>query len=208
MAKPVGCYLRVSTEDQSHDSQRGELTRWLTRHGIDPARVEWYVDTWTGRELSRPDFDRLKADVAAGRLSTVLVYKLDRLSRDLLDAMTVLSAWCKAGVRVASATEPVDVTGPFGKLLASVMIGVAEIELNNIRDRQRSGIAEARARGAYKGRKPGALKASDGRDRARELRSRGFKNHEIAKQLGVSTVTVWRYLNDPADGVPVLVKGE
>lgn len=193
--KPVACYLRVSTEDQSHDPQRGEVLRWLDRNGIDPNRVEWYVDTWTGRETSRPDFDKLNAAVAAGRLSTVVVFKVDRIGRDLLDGMGVLTAWCKAGVRVASATEPIDLAGPFGKMMVAVLLGLAEIELSNIRDRQRSGIVEAKARGVYRGRKPGALKAPGGRDQAREMRSRGLKVKEIAATLGVSKSTVLRYLS-------------
>ena len=98
--QPVAAYLRISDADQSHDSQRAEVVRWLDSQGIDPERVAWYVDTASGRKASRPEYDRLQADIAAGLRSTVVVFKLDRIARDMMDGMAVLSAWCKAGVRV------------------------------------------------------------------------------------------------------------
>lgn len=197
--KTVGVYLRVSTDDQSHDSQRAEVLRWIHRGGIDPGRVAWYVDSWTGRETNRPDLNRLREDVDAGRLGTVVVYKLDRLGRNMLDALTLLSAWCQAGVRVASATQPIDVQGVAGKIVAAVLLGVAEIELEQIRDRQRAGIEVAKSKGVYRGRAAGAIKAQGGRERAREMRARGLKLAEIAATLKTSTRTVMRYLDSDAE---------
>jgi len=194
--KPVGIYLRVSTDDQSHEAQRAEVLRWIHRGGIDPGRVAWYVDSWTGRETNRPALNRLRADVDAGRLGTVVVYKLDRLSRNMLDALTLLSDWCEAGVRVVSATQAaIDVQGAAGKMLAAVLLGVAEIELEQIRDRQRAGIEVAKSKGVYRGRVAGAIKAQGGRERAREMRARGLKLEEIAATLKTSTRTVMRYLS-------------
>jgi DNA invertase Pin-like site-specific DNA recombinase len=188
----VAVYLRVSTADQSHDSQRAEVLAWLERQAIDPARVVWYVDTETGRVSSRPELDRLKTDVETGRVKTVVVYKLDRLSRDMLHGMELVGAWCKAGVRVASVTQPIDLSGTVGRVIAAVLFGFAELEWTTRKDRQAAGIAVAKSRGVYKGAKPGYRKAKPAR--AEELRARGLTVPEIATTMGVSVRTVARYL--------------
>lgn len=191
-AKPVAIYLRVSTSDQSHDSQRHEVDRWLVAQGIDPARCEWYVDTESGRTLDRPEFARMGADVERGRRKTIVVYRLDRISRDLLDGMGVLARWCRAGVRVASVTEHLDLSGTAGRIVAAVLLGMAEIEWSARRERQAAGIAAAKARGVFLGRARGTTKATPAR--AAELRARGLSPLEIATALGVSERTVYRYL--------------
>jgi DNA invertase Pin-like site-specific DNA recombinase len=190
--KPTAAYLRVSADDQKHDSQRAELRQWLERQGIDLARVEWYVDTETGRKIDRPDFDRLQADIDVGKRRTVVVYKLDRIARDMHDGMEVLGRWCKAGVRVVSVTQQIDVSGTVGKIVAAVLFGVAELEWSDRRDRQAAGIAVAKSRGVYTGRKPGTTKSDA--ERARALREKGNTSPEIAAALGISQRTVFRYL--------------
>lgn len=191
-AKPVAVYLRVSTEDQDHASQRAEALKWIERQGVDPERVEWYVDTESGRKAHRPEFDRLRRDVDAGRRKTVLVFALDRISRDLLDGMEVLGRWCKAGVRVASVTQDLDISGTVGRIVAAVLFGLAELEWSLRRDRQKAGIAVAREKGVYKGRKAGTQKAD--RERALALQQKGLFQREIAQALNVSERTVRRYL--------------
>ena len=77
-------------------------------------------------------------------------------------------------------------------LVAGVLFAIAEIELQHVKERQAAGIAAARQRGVYKGRKPGATKAKP--QRARELRAKGMKLPEIAQALNVNKRTVSRYL--------------
>lgn len=191
-SQPIGVYLRVSSEDQSHASQRLEVERWLTRAGIDPAAVRWYEDTESGKVSSRPAFDRLKADVRARRRTTVLVYALDRLSRDFFEGIDLLGNWLKAGVRVASVTEPIDLSGELGQALAGVIFALAAAEWRKRKERQRAGIEVAKAAGVYRGRKPGTRKGDA--DRARKLRGRGLTVVEVATALGVSERTAARYL--------------
>jgi DNA invertase Pin-like site-specific DNA recombinase len=76
--------------------------------------------------------------------------------------------------------------------VAGVLFGIAEMELENIHERQAAGIAQAKKRGVYRGRKSGTLKANP--KRANAMRSRGLKIHEIAAAMEVSTATVKRYL--------------
>src|SRR4051794_40215091 len=110
MPKPVAVYLRVSSDDQSHASQRLEVLRWLERDGIDPAKVQWYEDTESGPVAPRPAFDRLKDDLRAGKRKTIIVYALDRLSRDFFDGIRLLGDWLKLKARVVSVTEPIDLS--------------------------------------------------------------------------------------------------
>ena len=123
---------------------------------------------------------------------TVVVWKLDRLSRRLKDGINVLADWCEQGVRIFSVTQQIDLTGPVGRLVASVMFGLAEIELEYRRERQAAGIRVARNRGIYQGRISGTTKALP--KRAIELRDRGLKIPEIANALNVSERSVFRYL--------------
>src|SRR4051794_10116555 len=88
MKKIVACYVRVSTVGQNEAGQRAEIERWLRGNGIDPAKMRWFVDKGkTGDNLRRPAFEQLQAAVFAGEVGTIVTYKLDRLSRSLLDGL-------------------------------------------------------------------------------------------------------------------------
>ena len=190
--RPVAAYVRVSGKDQKTDGQCDVIARWLQGNGIDPGSVAWYIDVESGRAMSRPALDRLRADTFAGVVRTVVVFKLDRLARRLREGLELLCDWCERGVRVVSVTEQVDVSGAFGRMVAALMLGLAEIEWEYRRERQAAGIAAAKRSGVYRGRRPGTTKARPGR--ARELRARGLRASEIAAALGVSERTVFRYL--------------
>jgi DNA invertase Pin-like site-specific DNA recombinase len=194
MTKPIAVYLRISDKDQSHESQRLDVDRFLAREGIDLAKVEWYIDTGTGRNLQRQEFTRLRADIKTGKRSTVVVYALDRISRDFFDGIAILGEWLKSGVRVASVTESIDLSGEIGQAIAAVIFALASAGWRQRRERQRTGIEIAKGKGVYTGAKPGYRKSKP--DRAVELARIGLKWPEIAKSLGVSVRTVARYLGE------------
>lgn len=191
--KTVAAYVRISTEEQHTDGQTAELQKWLDRSGIDPNAVEWFTDKQSGKTLNREGFKRMQARIANGEIRTVVAYKLDRLTRSLRDGINLMADWSERGIRVVSVTQQIDVSGVLGQTLAAVLLGFAQIELEYRAERQAAGIREAKKRGAYKGRKPGTLKAKP--DRARELRGRGLQIDEIATALGVSVRSVHRYLD-------------
>ncbi|RCS42294.1 HTH domain-containing protein [Bremerella cremea] len=182
-------YVRVSTVGQNEAGQSREIQRWLKGNGI--TDVEWYTDKQTGDNLDRPGFEKLQADIFAGRIGSVVVWRLDRLSRKLRDGLDVLCQWTDKGIRVVSVTQQIDLTGTVGKMMAAVLLGVAEMEQETRRERQAAGIEAAKQKGVYKGRKPGATKASPAK--VAELRGRGWSDAEIAQHLEVSRQTVWRY---------------
>ena len=190
--KQIAAYIRVSTLEQNEGSQREAIRGWLKGNGIGEERVLWYADKQTGDDLRRPGFERMQEAVAKGKVGTVVVFKLDRVSRKLGDGVKVLCDWCQGGVRVVSVTQNLDFNGTVGRLVASVLFAVAEMEQETRRERQAAGIELAKREGKYLGRKRGTYKADPGR--ARELREKGLSMSEIGKSLGVSKMAVSRYL--------------
>lgn len=109
-----------------------------------------------------------------------------------LSGINTLTNWLERGVRVVSTTQQLDFAGATGKLIASVLFAVAEMEQETRRERQAAGIEAAKAAGIYKGRKPGSTKADVGK--MAELRAKGRTDAEIAAIVGTSRQTVWRCL--------------
>ena len=188
----IACYCRVSSRSQKTDSQKAELTRWLAHQGHDLPAVQWFEDIERGQTLRRPAFARLQRAIETGTITTVVVWKLDRLARRQQDGINLLAEWCARNVRVVAVTQQIDLSGPVGRMVASVLFGLAEIEWEYRRERQAAGIAVAKAQGVYHGRQQGTTKALP--QRAATLRQRGLTVLEIATALGVSERTVFRYL--------------
>jgi DNA invertase Pin-like site-specific DNA recombinase len=188
----IACYCRVSSQRQKHDSQKAEIQRWLRQTGVRASRVQWFEDTETGRTLHRPAFAQLQQAIFNGTVKTVVVWKLDRLSRRQQEGVNLLAEWCERGVRIVVVTQQIDLSGTVGRLVASVLFGLAEIEQEYRRERQAAGIVVAKRRGVYHGRMKGTTKAKPAR--ALALRARGLDVPEIANALKVSLRTVFRYL--------------
>jgi DNA invertase Pin-like site-specific DNA recombinase len=140
----IACYCRVSTRHQKNDSQHAEIERWLHRNGIDPSAVRWFEDKESGTSTQRLAFDQMQKTIFEGVVKTVVVWKLDRISRRQRDGINLLADWCERGVRVVSVTQQIDLSGVVGRMVASVMFGLAEIELEYRRERQAAGIQVAK----------------------------------------------------------------
>src|SRR5262249_40293654 len=122
----TGVYIRVSTVVQNEAGQREAIERWLAGNGIADAVV--YVDKKSGKNLHRPSFQKLQESIFHGEVKTVVCWKLDRLARSLRDGINVLSDWCDKGLRIVSVTQQLDFSGTLGKMLAAVLLGIAEME--------------------------------------------------------------------------------
>ena len=131
-----------------------------------------------------------------GKIKSVVVWKLDRLSRRLRDGVNLLADWCERGLKIVVITQQIELNGPVGRMIAAVMLGLAEIELEYRRERQMAGIEVARKKGKFTGRKKGTTKAKP--QRANELKEQGLTAPEIANAIGTSLRTVWRYLERKA----------
>lgn len=189
----IGAYIRVSDVGQNVAGQRREIDEWLAGNNKTGEEVVYYIDKASGNNLDRTEFNRLQRDIFNGKVTTVVLWRLDRLSRSLREGIDVLCNWCDRGLRIVSITQLIDFNGTMGKMLAAVLLGVAEMEQEARKERQRAGIEAARAKGVYIGRQPGTTKAKP--TRAIELRDRGLTAKEIAQALGVSERTVFRYLD-------------
>ncbi len=175
-------YIRVSTLDQNPDRQ-------LENVPVD--RV--FTDKASGKDVARPQLDALLRFAREG--DTVVVHSMDRLARNLDDLRRLVRSLTERGIRVAFVKEQLTFTGedtPMATLLLSVMGAFAEFERALIRERQREGIALAKQRGAYRGRKK-ALAA----EAVAELRRRvaaGEKKAQVARDMGISRETLYQYL--------------
>lgn len=177
-------YVRVSTLDQNTERQ-------LEGEPLDKT----FTDKASGKDTDRP---QLKAALEYLREGDTLVcHSLDRLARNLEDLRRMVRELTGRGVAVQFMKESLTFTGedsPMANLLLSMLGAVAEFERSLIRERQREGIAIAKAKGAYKGRKPALTP-----ERAAELRAadheRGGKNRAgLAKEYGISRETLYQYL--------------
>jgi DNA invertase Pin-like site-specific DNA recombinase len=188
----IACYCRVSTRHQKTDSQRAEIEHWLHNNHLDRLAVRWFEDKESGTTTQRLAFEQMQKGIFEGIVKTVVVWKLDRISRRQRDGINLLADWCERGVRVVSVTQQIDLNGAVGRMVASVMFGLAEIESEYRRERQAAGIHVAREEGRYKGRQKGTTKATPAR--AKALQAQGLTVDEIANALAVSKRTVFRYL--------------
>ena len=181
MAKQTACYVRVSTTDQKKGlaSQKKALKDYADNHGL--SNVVWYEDKVSGGSLDRPAFAKLQKAVFNGEIETILVWKLDRVSRSLKDGIVTLTDWVERGVRVISVTQLIDMHGPTGRLIATVLFAVSEMEREGIRENTRRGLMAAKARGVKLGRpETHYTEQIDG------LKAEGLNMGEIAKKMGLT----------------------
>ena len=175
-------YIRVSTIDQKGDRQL---------EGVQLDRR--FEDKASGKDSKRPQLEALLEFAREG--DTVIVHSMDRLARNLDDLRRIVKELTGQGVRVEFIKESLTFTGddsPMATLLLSVMGAFAEFERSLIRERQREGIALAKAKGAYKGRKP-ALTAEDIALLKSKV-SEGIPKARLAVGFGISRETVYQYL--------------
>jgi DNA invertase Pin-like site-specific DNA recombinase len=149
----VAVYVRVSTLDQEKGirSQEHAIERYLEGHSIENAK--WYRDRLSGKDINRPGFEKLQKAIFNGQVGTVIVWKLDRLSRSMRDGVRVLCDWIDKDVRVVSVSQQLDFSGTVGKMIASVLFAVAEMERENPRENTKRGLALAKAKGVKLGRR-------------------------------------------------------
>lgn len=182
-------YARVSTNGhgQSPDMQLRELREYCKRRGWNVTGE--YVDAGvSGCRERRPELDRLWADCRKRLADAVVVYRYDRFARSLRQLVNALEEFRSLGVEFVSLHEGVDTSTPNGRLVFGIFASIAEFEKELIRDRVRSGLAAAKARGKRLGRPPLAVDiAKIGR-----LRASGASWPKIAAQLGVSVGTAYK----------------
>lgn len=182
----VALYLRVSTDDQTHEHQRAELLTEAERRGWEVADV--YAEKVSGASQKRPELERLVHDAALSRFKVLFVWRVDRLGRSVLQLVNVLDQLERRGVQLVSHRDGIDTTTPMGKAFFHIAGVFAELERNAVRERTVAGLNTARRKGKTLGR---PRKASA--DRVRYLlQLNAGAVAATARQLGVSVSTVQR----------------
>jgi DNA invertase Pin-like site-specific DNA recombinase len=179
-------YCRVSTSDQDCDRQERDLREFADRAGYEV--VEVVRETASGAKDDRAKRKKVMAAARTRKISAVLVTEASRWSRstiDLLGTLQDLNAWGISLVTLSGIS--LDLNTPQGKLMAAILSAIAEFERDLIRERVKSGIAAARA----KGRKFGRPRVSESAIALiRELRAQGKSYSQIAAASGISRTKV------------------
>jgi DNA invertase Pin-like site-specific DNA recombinase len=175
-------YARVSTTGQDLD---GQLVK-LKSAGC----VKVYREKLSGARSDRPELAKVIATLRTG--DTLVVTRLDRLARSTRDLLNVLDEVSKAGASFRSLADTwADTTTPHGRLIVTVLGGLAEFERELIRARTTEGRVRAIAAGVRMGRKPSLSPTQ--RQHAMEMRQAGASLQRIGDVLGVSHMTIWRH---------------
>lgn len=189
MSKHAAVYVRVSTLDQESgkDSQRRALKDYCRNHSI--TDYEFYMDKLSGKDTNRPAFKRMQKVIFAGKIHTVICWKLDRLSRSLKDGINVLTDWIDKDIRVIATSQQLDFSGKVGQLVASVLFAVAAMEREAIRENTKRGLRAAVARGSILGKRP-RIFAKD----IVKMIEKGFLMDDISTKLRVTKPALYQCL--------------
>jgi DNA invertase Pin-like site-specific DNA recombinase len=182
-------YARISTlnHGQNPEVQLGELREFCQRRGFTIAHE--YVDKGiSGSRERRPALDKLLADCGKRLVDAVVVYRYDRFARSLRQLVNALEEFRSLGIDFISIHEGVDTSTPNGRLIFGIFASIAEFERELIRDRVRSGLAAAKARGKRVGRPRVAVDVR----RIESLRLQGRSWAEITRETGISKGTAQR----------------
>ena len=194
----IALYARVSTKDQGQEleTQLQPLRDWVAAQGRDDFNI--YTDQASGADLDRPGWRRLSKDWRTGVIDTVAVLRLDRAFRSVVDMHNVLAELEGRGIRFAAITQPIDTGTPVGKLLITVLGGVAEFERDMISERVKEGLARAKRQGIKLGRKRKPLSP----DRAAIYLEKFGNPAAAAAALGVSRSTLYSRIKERPINLP------
>ena len=160
-AKRVAAYARVSSGKDamlhSLSAQVSYYSKLIQNHGGWEYAGVYADEALTGTKDNRENFQRLLADCRNGKIDMILTKSVSRFARNTKDLLELVELLTEKGVEFISKKESIDTTTPAGKFMLTVFAAVAELERGYILDRQREGIAIAKANGLYKGRKPKAV---------------------------------------------------
>jgi len=188
----VAIYSRVSTNVQDNENQLAQLRKYCYGHGH--KIVQEYVDTCSGANEKRPQFDQMFKDAEHKRFELVLFWSLDRFSRQGIGkTIDHLNRLTKLGIAYRSHKEEgLDTTTAFGEFLISIFAYLAKQERLRITERVRAGLDRARTQGRVGGR-PKALKPYQ-LETAQKMRDEGRSWSYIAKQFNCHLDTIKRAL--------------
>ena len=187
--KKIALYARVSTHDQQTlPMQLSAMRAYAKRNGW---QVTLKIEEVGSGATSRPRRDELLRAARRKEIDTILVWRLDRWGRSLVDLVTTLQELVALNVGFVSLSEALDLTTPSGRAFAGMLAVFAEFERDILRDRVKAGIAQARKDGRPHGRPATVAKKTQ---EMKKLAKNGLSKSAIAKQLNVGRTSVRRLL--------------
>lgn len=179
-------YARVSTHDQNLELQFSALDE------IGCEKI--YNDKLSGARISRPGLQQALGELRKG--DTLVVWKLDRLGHTVKGFIDLINQLHEKEIHFKSITDSVDTSSPSGRFFFQMMASLAQMERELMIERTKTGLASARAQGRIGGRKRKMTKSKI--DSARKLLASGISPKDVARNLGVSIPTLYRWV--PASG--------
>lgn len=174
----IVAYIRVSTAEQNEQRQIEAMA---------PFHIEkWFIEKVSGKDMHRPKLQELLEFVREG--DVVHIHDFSRLARSTADLLNIVEILDKKGVTLISNKESIDTSTPTGKLMLTFMGAIAEFERQNLLDRQREGIAIAKAEGKYKGGKRKTVHGFE--DGYARYKAHLTSKAQLAKELHISRPTL------------------
>ncbi len=179
-------YVRVSTVEQNEERQ----LEGLQKHNID----KWFTEKVSGKDMNRPELKNLLEYVREG--DTVFIHDFSRLARSTEDLLKIVKQLQAKKVHLVSNKEKIDTSTPQGKLMLTMIGAINEFERENLLERQKEGIALAKAEGKYKGRQVKAINEELFSREYAQYKLRKISKSELAKRLEISRPTLDKLLKD------------
>lgn len=179
-------YVRVSTVEQNEQRQVKAIE--------ERARIDkWYIEKVSGKETKRPQLQAMLDYMREG--DTIIINDFSRLARSTKDLLELVELMQEKNVNLISLKENIDTSTPQGKLMLTMLGAINEFERMNMLERQREGIAIAKAKGKYKGRK--AIEIDDKfKELYEKYMARKINKSQFANELEVSRTTLYKLIEE------------
>lgn len=177
-------YILISTEEQNTARQESKM------QGLDKV----YIEKVSGKSTQRPELKKMMEYIREG--DTVVVESISRFARNTKDLLSLVEKLTKKGVAFISLKESIDTTTPQGQFMLTVFSALAQLERNYILQKQREGIAIAKAEGKYKGRRPIAVDKETFKQECSLWRSGQITATEAMKRLNLKPNTFYRRVKE------------
>ena len=179
-------YVRCSTLEQNEARQ----LKMMEEQKVEKV----FVDKASGKNTDRKEFKEMMAFVRDG--DTLIVESISRIARNTRDLLTIIANLTEKGVEFVSLKENIDTTTPHGRFMLTVFGALAELERENILERQREGIEIAKAEGKYKGRKPVTIDEAKFRAVCTRWRAGEITATAAMKEFGLKPNTFYRRVKE------------
>ena len=192
--KRCALYLRCSTNEtkQNVERQESELRDVVKNHDWEVVGV--YADYTSGTKTQRPNLDRMLDDAFIKKFDCIVVSDLSRLGRNVQHLLKIVEELSNKNIELFSLREKIDTDSATGKLFFTIISALNELQVSQIRENVKSGLANAKKKGIKLGRKP--VVHSGDIKKIKRLRKKGDSIRTIARKMSISTATIQRCLND------------